>query len=189
MAKLIYLAIASLDGFVNDEAGKFDWCMPDEAVHAFVNDLLRPLGSHLYGRRLYEVMTYWETAETGSEVSRVEADFAELWRAADKIVFSKTLHAVSSARTHIERDFDVALVQALKTDADRDLSVGGAELAGKALSAGLVDELHLLLFPVIVGAGAPALPRNTRLALELLSERRFENGVVHLHYRVNGVLT
>jgi len=189
MAKLIYLAIASLDGYVNDEAGKFDWCVPDEAVHAFVNDLLRPLGTHLYGRRLYEVMTYWETAETGGELSRVEADFAQLWRAAAKVVFSKTLHAVSSARTRIERDFDVALVQALKAGADRDLSVGGAELAGQALSAGLVDELHLLLSPVIVGGGTPALPSYSRLALELTSERRFENGVVHLHYRVNGALT
>jgi len=188
MAKLIYLAIASLDGFVNDEAGKFDWCVPDQAVHAFVNDLLRPLGTHLYGRRLYEVMTHWETAATDSESPSVEADFAQLWRAADKVVFSKTLHAVSSARTRIERNFDVAFVQALKAASNRDLSVGGAELAGQALSAGLVDEVHLLLSPVIVGAGAPALPRDARLALELLSERRFENGVVHLHYRVNGAL-
>jgi dihydrofolate reductase len=182
MAKLIYSAITSLDGYVEDASGSFDWAAPDEKVHAFVNDLERPVGTYLYGRRMYETMVYWETAPPGQ--ASVTEDFAEIWQAADKIVFSKTLEAASSARTRIERDFDPEAVQELKATADRDLTIGGPDLAAQALEAGLVDELHLFLNPVVIGAGKHALRADLRLTLELLDERRFESGVVHLHYRL-----
>jgi dihydrofolate reductase len=183
MAKLIYSAIASLDGYVADEEGKFDWAAPDEEVHAFINDLERPVGTHLYGRRLYEVMVYWETAQVVADESPVVQDFAQIWQAADKIVYSKTLETVSSARTRIERDFDPEAVRRLKAAAGRDLTVGGPELAAQALEAGLVDELHLFLAPIVVGGGIQALPDDVRLELDLLAERRFGNGTIHLHYR------
>ena len=183
MAKLIYSAIASLDGYVADEDGRFDWAMPDEQVHAFVNDLMRPVGTHLYGRRLYEVMAGWETDPTLAEQSPVMRDFAELWQAADKIVYSTTLAAPSTARTRIERAFDPAAVGELKAAADRDLLVGGPELAAQAFAAGLVDECRLFLAPIIVGGGKQALPDHVRLRLELLDERRFGSGMVHLGYR------
>jgi dihydrofolate reductase len=183
MAKLIYAAITSLDGYVADENGTFDWSAPDEEVHAFVNDLERPVGTYLYGRRIYEVMRYWETVPTTGDEAPVLRDFAELWQAADKVVYSKTLNEVSSARTRIERDFDPEAVRELKASADRDLTVGGPDLAAQAIKAGLVDELHLFLTPVVVGGGNPALPDGVRVNLELLDERRFGNGVVHLHYR------
>ena len=183
MAKLIYSAIASLDGYVADEDGRFDWAAPDEQVHAFVNDLMRPVGTHLYGRRLYEVMAGWETDPTLAEQSPVMRDFAELWQAADKIVYSTTLAAPSTARTRIERAFDPAAVRELKAAADRDLVVGGPELAAQAFAAGLVDECWLFLAPIIVGGGKPALPDHVRLRLELLDERRFGSGMVHLRYR------
>ena len=183
MAKLIYAAIASLDGYIADADGKFDWSVPDEEVHRFVNDLQRPLGTYLYGRRLYEVMRAWETLETEGEPD-VMRDFAALWRAADKIVYSRTLSEVASPRTEIWRTFDAEAVRQLKAAATRDLGIGGAELAGQALAAGLVDELHLLLSPVLVGGGTPALPAGVRTKLDLVAERRFGNGVVHLHYRV-----
>src|SRR4051794_26410737 len=170
MGKLIYSAIAFLDGYVADEQGSFDWAQPDEAVHAFVNDLERPIGTHLYGRRMYEVMSFWETASTAGEPA-VMRDFAEIWRAADKVVYSTTLESVSSARTRIEREFDAEAVRALK--AERDVSVGGPALAAQALRAGLVDECHLFLAPVVVGGGKRALPDDVRLQLELLGERRF----------------
>jgi dihydrofolate reductase len=182
MAKLIYSAIASLDGYVEDATGNFDWAAPDEEVHAFVNDLERRAGTYLYGRRMYETMAYWETAP--ADQGAVMGDFAELWRAADKIVYSKTLETVSSARTRIERAFDPEAIRQLTASADRDLTVGGPDLAAQALDAGLVDEIHLFLHPVIVGAGKRALPADLRLNLELVDERRFESGVVHLHYRV-----
>jgi dihydrofolate reductase len=182
MAKLIYSAITSLDGYVADEDGNFDWAAPDEEVHAFVNDLERPIGTYLYGRRMYDVMAYWETADTSDEVPRVMRDYAQLWQAAEKIVYSKTLETASSARTRIERDFDPDAVRRRKAAADRDLSVGGPELAAEAIRAGLVDEWHLFLNPVVVGAGNGALPGDLRIELELLDERRFGNGVVHLHY-------
>jgi len=185
MAKLIYSAITSLDGYVEDEAGKFDWAAPDEEVHAFVNDLERPVGTYLYGRRMYEVMTYWETAHTVTGQARVMQDFAELWQAADKVVYSKTLEAVSSARTRIERDFDPEAVRRVKASGERDVTVGGAELAAQAIRAGLVDECHLFLSPMVVGGGKRALPDGVRMKLELLDERRFANGVVHLHYRTD----
>lgn len=184
MAKLIYAAITSLDGYVADEQGTFDWAAPSEEVHTFVNDLLRPAGTHLYGRRMYEVMRAWETWGTGADEPPVVRDFATIWRAADKIVYSRTLEAVSSARTRIERTFDPEEIRRLKALTERDITVGGPELAAQAIKAGLVDECHLFVTPVLVGAGNPALPHNVRLALELLDVRRFGNGAVHLHYRI-----
>ncbi|HEX9350964.1 MAG TPA: dihydrofolate reductase family protein [Gaiellaceae bacterium] len=183
MAKLIYSAIASLDGYVADEDGNFDWAEPDEEVHSFVNDLERPVGTYLYGRRMYQVMVYWETAHTLADQPPFIQDFAEIWQAADKIVYSRTLKAVSSARTRIERDFDPEAVRQLKGSAGRDITVGGPELAAQAIKAGLVDEYHLLVTPIVVGGGKQSLPDDVRLKLELLDERRFGNGFVHLHYR------
>ena len=183
MARLIYSAITSLDGYVADEDGNFDWSAPDEEVHSFVNDLERTVGTHLYGRRMYEVMAYWETAHTLPDQPPFIQDFAGIWQAADKIVYSKTLETLSSARTRIERDFDSEMVRQLKATAGRDISVGGADLAAQAIKAGLVDEYHLFLTPIIVGGGKQSLPDNVRLELELLDERRFGNGVVHVHYR------
>jgi dihydrofolate reductase len=183
VAKLLYLAIASLDGYVEDESGRFDWAAPDEEVHSFVNDLERPVGTHLYGRRLYETMVYWETAHTAEGQPPHILDYAEIWQAAEKVVYSRTLAEASSARTRIERDFDPEAVRELKAAADRDLTVGGAELAGQALAAGLVDELQLLLAPILVGGGKPALPDGVRLPLELIEERGFESGMVFLRYR------
>ncbi len=183
MAKLIYSAITSLDGYVADEDGKFDWSAPDEEVHAFVNDLERPVGTYLLGRRMYEVLVVWENPDAFADQEPVLRDYAEIWQAAEKIVYSKTLEAVSSARTRLERDFDPDAIRDLKARAARDLSVGGPELAAQAIEAGLVDELHLFLSPIVVGGGKPWLPDGLRLELELLSERRFRNGVVHLHYR------
>jgi dihydrofolate reductase len=183
MAKLIYSAITSLDGYVADENGNFDWAAPDEEVHRFVNDLERPIGTYLYGRRIYETMIYWETAHTLPDQPPFIQDFAGIWQAADKIVYSKTLDTPSSARTRIERDFDPDAVRRMKASAERDISVGGPDLAAQAIKAGLVDEYHLFLTPIIVGGGKQSLPDNVRLELELLDERRFGNGVVHLHYR------
>jgi dihydrofolate reductase len=183
MAKLIYTTITSLDGYVADEDGKFDWAAPDEEVHAFVNDLERPIGTYLYGRRMYEVMAGWETMHTLPGQPPVTLDFAAIWQAADKIVYSRTLETVTSARTRIERAFDAEAVRRMKASAERDISVGGPELAAQAIRAGLVDECRLLLTPIVVGGGNPALPDNVRVKLELLDERRFGNGVVHLHYR------
>lgn len=183
MAKLIYSAITSLDGYVADEAGRFDWSMPDDEVHAVVNDLMRTVGTHLYGRRLYEVMVAWETLDVADEPAVIQ-DFAAIWRDSDKVVHSTTLQAVSSARTRIERAFDPAAVAALRASADRDLLVGGPGLAGQALAAGLVDELHLFVSPVVVGGGTRALPSGVRLDLDLRGERRFANGVVHTGYTV-----
>lgn len=186
MAKLIYAAIASLDGYVEDEAGRFDWAMPDEEVHAFVNDLERPIGTYLYGRRMYETMVFWETADAGADEPPVFNEYAEIWRAAEKIVYSRTLGTVSSARTRLEREFDRDAILRLKRSTAADISVGGAELAGQAIGAGLVDECHLFLFPVVVGGGKRALPDGVQAQLELLDERRFAGGVVHLHHRVRG---
>jgi dihydrofolate reductase len=185
MAKLIYSAIASLDGYVEDEQGRFDWAAPDDEVHAFVNDLERPIGIYLYGRRMYETMVFWETAGTGADSPAVSRDFAVIWRAAEKIVYSRTLQGVSSARTRIERGFDPDAIRRLKETSQADITIGGAELAGQAIAAGLVDECHLFLGPVIVGGGKRALPDNVRAQLELLDERRFRRGVVHLHYRLS----
>jgi dihydrofolate reductase len=183
VAKLIYSAIASLDGYIEDEDGKFDWAAPDAEVHAFVNDLERPIGTYLYGRRMYETMIYWETALAHAD-HPAERDYAEIWLAAEKIVYSRSLQSPSSAKTRIEGDFDPDAVRGMKGAADRDISVGGPELAAHALRAGLVDEIQIFANPVLVGGGKPALPSGLFLKLELLDERRFESGVVYLKYRV-----
>jgi dihydrofolate reductase len=186
VAKLIYMTIASLDGYVADEDGKFDWAIPDDEVHAFVNDLERPIGTHLYGRRLYEVMIGWETMHTLPDQTPLTLDFAAIWQAAEKVVYSRTLEEVSSARTRIERDFDPEAVRQMKAEADRDISIGGATLAGEAIRAGLVDELHVIANPIVVGGGTRSLPDGVRWQLELLDERRFVNGVVYLRYGTSG---
>jgi dihydrofolate reductase len=183
MPRLIYLAIASLDGYVADEHGRFDWAEPDEEVHTFVNELERPVGTYLYGRRLYEVMLAWETGDFADQPAFIR-DFAEIWHAADKIVYSRTLEAASSARTRIERDFDPEAVRQLKAAAARDVVVGGPDLAAQAFAAGLVDECHLFLAPIVVGGGKRFLPDDVRLPLELLDERRFGKGTVYLRYRM-----
>ena len=181
MASLTYVAIASLDGYAEDEAGKFDWAAPDEEVRAFVNDLERPVGTYLYGRRMYETMVYWETDDDRPPVYQ---DYAEIWRAAEKVVYSQTLQTVSSERTRIEREFDPAAVRRLKEGTQSDIAIGGAELAGQGIAEGLVDECHLFLGPVLVGGGKRALPAGVHAELELLDERRFRSGVVYLHYRI-----
>jgi dihydrofolate reductase len=184
MGKLIYSAIVSLDGYVEDADGGFGWAAPDEEVHAFVNELERPVGTYLYGRRMYETMRYWETAHALPDLAPVARDFAEIWQSADKIVFSRSLAAASSAKTRIERAFDPELVRRLKATSGRDLTVGGAELAGRAIRAGLVDELQLITVPVLVGGGKRALPDDVQVDLELTDVRRFGSGTVHLGYRV-----
>ena len=180
MARLIYSAIASLDGYVADEQGRWDWSVPDAEVHAAVNDVARSVGTHLYGRRMYEVLVAWETMDDPDPRMR---DFAQIWRAAEKIVYSTTLRQVSSARTRIEDAFDPEQVRRFKDGAERDLTIGGPQLAALAFEAGLVDEMHLFLSPVIVGGGKRALPDGVRLEFGLVDERRFANGVVHLHHR------
>jgi dihydrofolate reductase len=180
-ARLHYSAICSLDGFVADESGRFDWARPSAEVHAFVNDQERPIGTYLYGRRMYETMRVWETLDEPEPEMR---DYAAIWRAADKIVYSRTLDEVTTARTRLERELDPEAVRRLKAEAGADLSIGGAALAAEALRAGLVDELQLLLSPIVIGRGNPVLPDDVRIPLELLEERRFENGVVHLRYRI-----
>jgi dihydrofolate reductase len=180
MGKLVYSALTSLDGYVADKDGRFDWAEPDEEVHTVVNDLLRPVGTHLYGRRMYEVLVAWETIDDPTPHIR---DFAEIWRAADKVVYSRTLAAPSSARTRIEREFDPEAVRQMKAAAGHDLTVGGPNLAAHAFKAGLVDECHLFLAPIVVGGGNQALPDDVRVRLELLDERRFGNGMVLLRYR------
>jgi dihydrofolate reductase len=184
MAKLIYSALGSLDGYVADEDGKWGWAAPDEEVHRFVNDLQRPVGTQLLGRRMYDVLVAWETMHTRPDQPQHILDYAQIWQAADKIVYSKTLEEASSARTRIERDFDPDAVRQLKASAERDLIVGGPNLAAQAFRAGLVDECHLFVAPAIVGGGNQSLPDDVRLDLELLDERRFANGMVYLGYRV-----
>jgi dihydrofolate reductase len=183
MAKLIYSTLMSLDGYVADERGNFDWAVPSDEVHAFVNDLQRSIGTHLYGRRLYEVMSAWETMHTLPDQPTVVLDFAAIWQAADKIVYSRTLDTVSTARTRLERSFDHEAVRRMKSTADHDLLIGGPDLAAHAFAAGLIDDLHLFLAPIIVGGGTRALPDRVRLDLELADERRFANGMVYVHHR------
>jgi len=182
VAKLIYTAIASLDGYIADEDGRFDWAVPDEEVHTVINDLERSVGTYLYGRRMYEVMVYWETAHTLPDQRPFSREFAAIWRSADKIVYSSTLETASSARTRIERDFDPGSIRQLKSTEERDITVGGPDLAAQAIAAGLVDEYHLFLMPIIVGGGKALLPDNVRVELELVDERRFGSGVVFLRY-------
>ena len=183
MAKLIYSAITSLDGYVADENGNFDWAAPDEEVHTFVNDLEREVGTYLYGRRMYEVMRYWETADAVADQPPFMRDYARIWQQADKVVFSKTLETASTPRTRLERDFDPDAVRRMKAAAERDFGVGGPGLAAAAILAGLVDEWHRFVTPVVVGGGTRFLPDGVRVNLELVDERRFAGGVVHLHYR------
>jgi dihydrofolate reductase len=184
MSKLIYSSITSLDGYVADAEGRFEWGAPNEEVHAFVNDCERGIGTYLYGRRMYEVMTAWERPEEFGEMNSAMSDYVEIWQAAEKVVYSRTLEEPSSARTRIERDFDPEAVRALKESSDSDLSVGGPELAAEAMRARLVDEIQLFLAPIVVGDGTPALPDGVRMPLELLDERRFESGFAYLRYRV-----
>jgi dihydrofolate reductase len=182
MASLIYSAMTSLDGYIADADGNFDWAAPDDEVHAFINDLERPVGTYLYGRRMYETMLYWETAHADDQ-SAVEGDFTQIWQAADKVVYSTTLERASSARTRLERSFDPAAVRQLKSAASRDLAIAGPNLAAHAIRAGLVDEYHLFVAPIVVGGGNRGLPDDARVELELLEERRFGGGTVFLRYR------
>jgi dihydrofolate reductase len=184
MARLIYSAIVSLDGYVADAQGNFEWAAPDEEVHRFVNDLERSVGTYLYGRRMYEVMKFWDASNRFDDQPPVMQDYARIWQAAEKIVYSSKLPTAPTGRTRLERSFDPERIRAMKATEQRDISVGGAELAAQAIKAGLVDELDLFVNPVVVGGGNPALPSNLRLDLVLLDEHRFSSGVVHLHYRV-----
>jgi dihydrofolate reductase len=186
MGRLVYSAIASLDGYIADDTGSFDWAAPDSEVHAFANDLMRPIGTHLYGRRLYEVMVFWETVPDDDTVPAVERDFARVWRAADKVVFSRTLTDVASTRTTLRRELDPGAIRRLKEASDADVLIGGAELAGVALRAGLVDEVGVFVTPVLVGGGRSAWGDDVRAQLELREEHRFGSGVVHLRYDVTG---
>ena len=183
MAKLIYISNVSVDGCIEDEHGSFDWTEPDDEVFAFITDLVRSVGTYLCGRRLYETMAVWETDPALAAQSELLADFANVWQAADKVVYSTTLEAVSTAKTRLERSFAPDSVRDMKASAASDLTVGGANVAAHAFKAGLVDECQLFVHPVLVGAGKPALPSDTRAELELLDERRFSNGVVYLRYR------
>ena len=183
MAQLIYSAISSLDGYIEDRDGNFDWAMPDEEVHRFINNLERPVGTYLYGRRMYETMLVWETDADFAADSPLTQDFAQIWQAADKIVYSKTLASAPTRKTQIEQNFNPEAIKQLKKTAQNDISIGGPELAAHAFQAGLIDECHLFLTPIIVGGGKPSLPDKLRMELELLDERRFGNGVVYLRYR------
>jgi len=184
MAKLIYSAITSLDGYIEDEAGGFEWAAPDDEVMSFLIDLERPVGTYLYGRRMYETMLYWETAEISKDQSPMDWDWMQLWRAADKVVYSRSLAAISIAKARLERDFDPDAIRSMKAAADRDIGIGGPSLASQAFRAGLVDQCQLFLTPVIVGGGKPALPTGVRAGLDLIAHRRFGSGVVFLDYRV-----
>jgi dihydrofolate reductase len=183
MAKLIYSALTSLDGFVADETGNFDWAKPDEEVHAFINSLERQIGTYLFGRKMYETMAVWETPELLPPLTPVILEFASIWQAAEKIVYSTTLQTVSTAKTRLERTFEADVVRELKAGATRNVAVGGPALAAHAIRTGLVDEYHLFIAPIIVGSGNPYLPGKVPVKLELLDERRFDNGMVHVRYR------
>ncbi len=185
LAKLIYSVISSLDGYFEDAESRFDWAEPDEEVHAFANDLDRPIGTYLYGRRMYETMVFWETASAGADVPEVYRDFAGIWQAADKIVYSRTLQTPSSARTRIDREFEPDVIRQLKSTSTADIAVAGGDIAGQAIRSGLVDEFHMFLCPIVVGGGKRAFTNDIRAELELLDDRRFGNGVVHLHYRTS----
>jgi dihydrofolate reductase len=183
MGSLIYSMIASLDGYIADENGEFDWAEPDEEVHTHINDLARPVSTYLLGRRMYEVLAYWDDPPALDEQPSFVQEFTEIWRAADKVVYSRTLETARTARTRIERDFDAEAIRQLKAQSDHDLTIGGPDLAAQAIRAGLVDDYQLFVVPVVVGAGTQSLPRDGRIELELVDERRFRNGTVFLHYR------
>ncbi len=187
MAHLIYLAISSLDGYIEDIDGNFDWAAPDEEVHRYLNDLERTAGTHLYGRRMYETMMVWETDPDLAAMSPYTRDYAEIWQSADKIVFSKTLETVSTRKTRLERDFDPEAIRQLKRTVGSDIVIGGPHLAAQAFREGLIDECHLIIAPVLVGGGKQSLPSGVRLELDLLEERRFSNGMVHLRYQTRPV--
>ena len=183
MAKLIYVANVSVDGYIEDARGVFEWTEPTDEVFSFITDVVRPVGTYLYGRRLYETMAVWETDPTLAAQSELWTDFANVWQAADKIVYSTTLHDVPTANTRLERRFDADAVRDIKASAASDLTVGGAALAAHAFDAGLVDECHLFVCPVVIGAGKPAFRSDARVQLELQGEHRFGSGVVYLRYR------
>jgi dihydrofolate reductase len=182
VAKLIYSAIMSVDGYIEDDTGKFEWAVPGENAHAFINDLMRPIGIYLHGRRMYEVMAAWETDAGLATQSSIQADFARIWQAADKVVFSRTLDSPLTTRTSIERTFDPEKVRQMKAAAESDLSIGGSELAAETFKYDLIDECHLFLAPISVGRGKRSLPSNPHLVLELADQRQFPDGMMHLHY-------
>jgi dihydrofolate reductase len=184
LAKLLYIANVSLDGYTEDAHGDFQWAAPGDDVFQFITDLLRPIGTHLYGRRMYETMAVWESDPALAAESERMADFANVWQGADKVVYSTTLQAVSTAKTRLEPDFDPASVRDMKRSATSDLTIGGPALSALAFEAGLVDECHLLIYPMLVGNGKPVLPSDARVPLEFLEEHRFGNGVVYLRYRI-----
>lgn len=184
MARLIYSAITSLDGYTEDMDGNFDWAMPDVEVHSFINNLERSAGTHLYGRRMYETLTVWETDPNLATEAPHLRDYAEIWQAADKVVYSRTLESVPTRKTQIQRDFDPAAIRQMKESLEKDILIGGPELAAHAFRAGLVDEVHLFITPFSVGGGKSALPEGVRLELELLEERTFDSGIVFLNYRI-----
>jgi dihydrofolate reductase len=183
MAKLIHSAICSLDGYVADAEGDFSWARPDDELHSFVNDLERPIGTYLYGRRMYETMVFWETAEVPPDQCDPASEYVDIWQAAEKVVFSRTLDEVSSKKTRLEREFDPEAIRRRVTEAESDISIGGPGLAAEAIRAGLVDEYHLFINPIVVGGGTAALPSGALVELELLDQRRFDSSVIHLHYR------
>jgi dihydrofolate reductase len=184
MAKLIFSAITSLDGYIEDEHGDFQWAAPDEEVHQFVNDLERPLGTYLYGRRMYETMRYWETAHTLAGQRDASSEYTQIWQSAEKVVYSTTLPEVSTAKTRLERAFDPNAIAQMKATSERDIGIGGPGLAAHAFAVGLVDECQLFLTPVVVGGGKAALPDHERFDVELLDEKHFGSGVVYLRYHV-----
>jgi dihydrofolate reductase len=183
LSKLIYSAIASLDGYIEDHDGNFNWGVPVDEAHAFINNLMRPIGTHLYGRRMYEVMMAWETDSSLGEQSPTMADFARLWQAAEKVVYSQTLKSVSTARTRIARTFEAESIRQMKQELEADLVIGGPELAANAFKAGLIDECYVFLAPITVGRGKPAFPQAIHVHLGLLDQRRFTDGMVYLHYK------
>jgi dihydrofolate reductase len=182
MGKLIYFTPTSLDGYIADEGGNYDWSAPDDEVHAFINDLVRPMGTYLYGRKLYQTMAIWETPDVIPGRTPAMLDFARIWQAADKIVYSKSLETVSTPKTRLEREFDPQAVRDLKAQLPHDVSVGGPTLAAHAIRTGLVDEIHLFVVPIVIGGGKQVLPSNVCVKLDLLDERRFANGMVYLRY-------
>ena len=184
MARLIYVSNVSLDGYIEDAEGNFDWTAPSDEYFAFITDVVRPVGTYLYGRRLYQTMAVWETVPALATQSELMGDFANVWQAAEKVVYSTTLDVVPTAKTKLEHLFDPDAVRAMKASATSDLIVGGAELGAHAFRAGLVDECHLFIVPVIVGGGKPSLPTDMRVELELLDERRFASGAIYLRYRI-----
>ncbi|MFE7198005.1 dihydrofolate reductase family protein [Microbacterium oxydans] len=182
MGRLIYSMITSVDGYVSGPDGGFDWAL-DPELHEFINEQFRDVGTYLYGRRMYETMVYWETAHLEPDQPQVGIDYAHVWQAAEKVVFSRTLEEVTSARTRLERDFDPDAVARWKDESDRDFTVDGPTLAAEAIRAGLVDEFQLFVGPGIVGGGKPFFPQGVHLDLELLDDRRFDGGVMFLRYR------